>query len=100
MTSPFRFKYPLPPQTQTSTPTTPSTQLSARNFILSHRKSNAPSSSVPSLPNEDIDEVDADSHLPRKRTRYSPTIDISSDEEDDFTIPRDSSTFETPIKKR
>lgn len=102
MTSPFRFKHPLPPQTQLSTPLTPSAQLSARNFILPHRLSSTPASSLPldsplKTP-DDIDDFDGQDDFPRKRTRYSSFHDISSDDDED--VPRPSSVFETPVMKR
>ena len=102
MTSPFRFKHPLRPQTQSFTTTTPSSQLSARNFLLSHRPSSTPASSLPSAslpPTDDIDDPYGADDLPRKRTRYSSFHDISSDEEDD-NVPAPPSVLETPVMKR
>jgi hypothetical protein len=99
MASPFRFKYPLPSQTQPSTPS----QLSARNFILSHRP-NTPASSLPSASapsaavNDDIDEDPETNDPPHKRTRYSP-VDIDADNDDDFVglLP---TPVETPRVRR
>jgi hypothetical protein len=104
MTSPFRFKHPLP-QPQSSTPLTPSTQLSARNFILPHRRSSAPASSIPSgspPPTDDVDDPFDHEDLPRKRTRYSTFHDISSDDDgDDENAHRHPpSSLETPVTKR
>ena len=102
MTSPFRFKHPLQPQTQSFAPTTPSTQLSARNFLLSHRPSSTPAPSLPSgspSTTDDIDDPYGANDLPRKRTRYSSFHDISSDEEDN-DIPAHPSVLETPVMKR
>jgi hypothetical protein len=102
MTSPFRFKYPFPSQAQ---PTTPSTQLSARNFLLPNRFSNTPSSSVPSASphvNDDIDDpLSDDDDIPRKRTHYSSVHEVVSDDEDGY-IPLSVSTsaMETPVAKR
>lgn len=103
MTSPFRFKYPFPSQVQ---PSTPSTQLSARNFLLPNRLSNTPSSSLPSTAphvNEDIDDSLSDDALdiPRKRTRYSSAQDVLSDDDDgDNLFPAATSAIDTPAPKR
>jgi hypothetical protein len=102
MTSPFRFKHPLRPQTQSFTPETPSNQLSARNFLLSHRPSSTSAASLPSgspPTTDDIDDPCGADDLPRKRTRYLAFHDISSDEEDD-NIPAHYPALETPIMKR
>jgi hypothetical protein len=97
MASPFRFKYPLPSQTQ---PTTPS-QLSARNFLLSHRTT-TPVSSVPSqhfaAEADDIDDPPSDNEdPPRKRTRYSPVDNVDFDDDTTFALP---STADTARIKR
>src|SRR5271167_3290391 len=105
MTSPFRFKHPLPPQTQSSTPLTPSTQLSARNFILPHRRLSTPASSTPSgspPTTDDIDDSYGHEDLPRKKTRYSSFHDISSDDDRDGENAdrHPPSLLETPVTKR
>lgn len=102
MTSPFKFKYPLPPQAQPSTPSTPSTQLSARNFILSHRQSSTPVSSLPTAsPGSDDDIDDPYVHnIPRKRPRLSSLHDLSSDDNDELEDVAPSSMTDTPITKR
>jgi hypothetical protein len=103
MTSPFRFKYPFPSQVQ---PTTPSTQLSSRNFLLPNRLSYTPSSSLPSTAphvNDEIDDSLSDDALdiPRKRTRYSSVHDVLSDDDDgDNLFPISTSAIETPMPKR
>jgi hypothetical protein len=105
MTSPFRFKYPFPAQTQ---PTTSSTQLSARNFVLQSRSLRTPSSSsytVVSTDNiEDIDDTGSEhEELPRKRGRYSSIQELSSDEDDPALPPLSSVTdslhITTPVKR-
>jgi len=104
MTSPFRFKYPFPPQAQPSTPSTPSSQLSARNFILPSRPWNTPTSSVPSgvaTASDDIDDPPSDEEdIPRKRTRYSSVHDFASDNEDEDRFAPPSSVPDTPVVKR
>jgi hypothetical protein len=105
MTSPFQFKYPFPPQAQPSTPT-PSTPLSARQFILPRRLSATPQSSLSAASQritEDIDD-DEEQQTPRKRTRYPSIHDSSSeDEEIDFDSNLRTSTShadETLLPKR
>jgi hypothetical protein len=80
MTSPFKFKYPFPSQTQ---PNTLSTQLSPRNFIL-RPLVNTPSSLTQSsnVLNDDIDDNLSD--LPRKRVRRSSIQDFSSSDEEEL----------------
>jgi len=100
MTSPFKFKYPLPPQAQAQ-PLTPSTQLSARNFLLSHRPSSTPVSSLPPespRAGDDIDDPYAHD-IPRKRQRVSSFHDISSDD-DELADVAPSSIMDTPVTKR
>lgn len=101
MTPPFQFKHPFPPpQTQ---PTTPSTHLSAHNFLLQPRSGTTPSSST--LPTssgvvDDIDDPASDNdELPRKKTRYSAVHDFSSDEDEDIP-PTLSSVVTPPTVKR
>jgi hypothetical protein len=100
---PFCFKHPLPAQAQSSTPSTPSTQLSARNFILAQRRQQTPASSSASaasyIPSKD-DIVDPlyESPISRKRKQKDSFHDISSEEEGDVASPRSGS--ETPINKR
>src|SRR5579859_4504875 len=105
MTSPFRFKYPFPPQAQPSTPSTPSSQLSARNFKLPNRPWNTPTPSLPSGVAHSYDDIDDppsdEEEFPRKRTRYSSVHDVASDnEEQDMLYAPPSSVAETPIMKR
>ena len=99
MTSPFKFKYPLPPQAQ---PSTPSTQLSARNFILSHRPSSTPVSSLPPASPEADDDIDDPyvSGIPRKRQRLSSFHDIPSDDDEELGDVASSSMIDTPVAKR
>lgn len=100
MTSPFKFKYPLPPQVQPTTPSTPSTQLSARNFILSHRQPNTPASSVTIVsPGDDIDDSDVH-NVRRKRRRFSSFHAITSDDDEELVDATSSSVTDTPVTKR
>lgn len=99
MTSPFRFKYPFPQQTQ---PNTPSTQLSARNFLLHPHSLRTPSSSSTRTSAGAVDDIDDPGsdhdHLPRKRTRYSFVQEFSSDDDDELPAQPPSATV-TPIKR-
>jgi len=100
MTSPFQFKYPFPPQTK---PTTPSTHLSAHNFLLQSRSGTTPSSSVQPTSSGFVDDIDdpasEDDGLPRKRTRYSEVHDFSSEDDEDMP-PTLSSVVTPPTVKR
>src|SRR5579859_2585274 len=106
MTSPFRFKYPFPPQAQLSTPLAPSSsQLSARNFIIPNQPWNTPTSSAPAGPKHGDDDIDDplsdEGHLPRKRTRHSPVHDVTSDSDsEDISVAPPSSVADTPLVKR
>jgi len=101
MTSPFRFKHPAAGQAELPTPS--ATQLSARNFILSHRHqptpaSFRPASSSPFAAKDDIDDPFDEIPLSRKRSRVDSFHEISSEEEGDVaSVP---SILETPISKR
>jgi len=100
MTSPFRFKHPAASQAEPPIPS--ATQLSARNFILSHRHRPTPApfrpaSSSPFAAKEDIDDP-FDETLSRKRSRIHSFHEISSEEEGDVASLR--STSETPVSKR
>jgi hypothetical protein len=105
MTSPsFRFKHPLSTQAPSSTPSTPSTQLSARNFIFAQRRQPTPASSYASatsnLHSKD-DIVDPFDEIPisrNKRKRRDSSHDVWSEEEGDVASPRSGS--ETPIHRR
>ena len=99
MTSSFNFKRPLPQQ---APPSTPLTQLSARNFILPRRQSSTPNSVSVDLRqvNDDIDDLpDNENHFSRKRTRYAAFDDIFSEDEGEHGIFQPS-VFETPVSKR
>jgi hypothetical protein len=106
MTSPsFRFKHPLSTQAQSSAASTPSTQLSARNFIVAQQRQPTPASSSASttliLPGKDdiVDPIDDPISRNKRRRRDSThDHDISSEEEGDVTSTRSGS--DTPIHKR
>jgi hypothetical protein len=104
MNSPsFPFKHPFPTIAQPTTPSTTSTQLSARNFVLSHRRQPTPASSIPSvspafLPSDDIEDR-LETPVLRKRIRKDTFHELSSEEEGDVAPPR-SSGLETSVSKR
>jgi hypothetical protein len=105
MTSPFQFKYPFPPQVQPSTPTTPSTPLSARQFIIPSRTSATPQSSLAvgsQRITDDIDDEDFGDSAACKKARHSSIHEFSSDEEEiDFDFdPRPSIPLPQDTPKR